>query len=427
MKQILFLFTALLIGTYTLYGQKIADEDPYLLWKTKTWYDGFIIHPNGNIIANRGALIFELDGNTGEVIKSFPQFVHTNVEDMCVTKDGKILGAGYGNIILYDLKEDTVIGGVSETNGLFEFFPDNKRFLARTTYGGDSNLMVYNLDTKEKLMFGIHYVPTSIATSPDGKYFATGGSAYEGQDWQGNYISYTYLTLWDAQTLQPIKELAKIGGNFEVRSIKFSPDGKYVGFHVALHGVHIFSLSDYNLVRLYNQSNVEYPPSAFCFLANDLITITSLAQVQDGINRYNIVKNIINDEIVYKYFGKMSGGLPSFALIDLNPVNNSLVLTGGQLFAFDFNKMLTSINEPIKHNTFLVSFLKDTLILSDINSISNQITITISDINGRIISKLNIAVTNPELRIPLKLQNGTYLIHIHDGNKEYSSKFLVSE
>ncbi|MFA5512545.1 MAG: hypothetical protein WC313_08840, partial [Candidatus Kapaibacterium sp.] len=59
----------LILGTYSLYGQKPMEEDPYLLWKTTEGYSGFVIHPNGNIIANRGAEIFELDGNTGQVIR----------------------------------------------------------------------------------------------------------------------------------------------------------------------------------------------------------------------------------------------------------------------------------------------------------------------------------------------------------------------
>ncbi|HRP02389.1 MAG TPA: T9SS type A sorting domain-containing protein [Candidatus Kapabacteria bacterium] len=423
MKQILFLFIVLLIGTYTLYGQKIADEDPYLLWATKTWYNRFIIHPNGNIIASRGAVISELDGNTGEVIKSFPQFVHTSVEYMCVSKDGKILGAGFGNIILYDLKEDTVIGGVSETNGLFEFFPDNKRFLARTTYGGDSNLMIYNLDTKEKLIFGIHYLPTSIATSPDGKYFATGGSGRKGKDWKGDYIYYTYLTLWDAQTLKPIKELDKFEGNLEVRSIKFSPDGKYVGFQISSYYLYLYKLDDLALFKFYDENFIEFGVSGFCFIGNDYIITRTGSSIFGELRKLTLI-NLLSDMKIKTINSGKGGPKP---ITEKNQSKNSLIDASGQLFSFDLNKMLTSTEEPFKHNTFLVSFLKDTLILSDINSISNQITITISDISGRVIRKFNSPSKDSELQIPLKLNIGTYLIHIQDGNKEYSSKFLVSE
>src|SRR5690606_38609667 len=106
MRLKMLLFAVLILGTYSLYGQKPMEEDPYLLWQTTDplGYSGFVIPPNGNIIAKRGAEIFELDGNTGQVIRKYPQFVNTNVEDMDVTKDGKIFGAGFGNIILYDLE-----------------------------------------------------------------------------------------------------------------------------------------------------------------------------------------------------------------------------------------------------------------------------------------------------------------------------------
>ena len=423
MKLKILLFAVLILGTFSLYSQKPMEDDPYLLWQTTEGYSGFVIHPNGNIIANRGAEIFELDGNTGQVIRKYPQFVNTNVEDMDVTKDGKIFGAGFGNIILYDLENDTVIGGVSETNGLFAFFPDSKRFIARSTKLPPSNLLVYNMDTKERTELGVNYVPWAIATSPDGKYFATGGTSSEFDIIDGE-VYYTILTLWDAETLQPIKELDKIGGDFEVRSIKFSPDGKYVGFQVQYNGIYVYKIQDLNFYKHYNSLNVEIHPLAFTFLNSDMISFISL-QLNEK-ERFISIHSISNNILKYRYLGKTGFGTPAYSFLEYNPSNNSLVLNGSHLFAFDINKMITTVEEsPIK--TVTVNYTINTLILTGLNSISSQVSITISDISGRVVRKFNSPVTNPELRIPLKLQNGTYLIHIQDGNQKYSTKFLVTE
>ena len=414
MKLKMLLFAVLILGTYSLYGQKPMEEDPYLLWQTTDplGYSGFVIHPNGNIIANRGAEIFELDGNTGQVIRKYPQFVNTNVEDMDVTKDGKIFGAGFGNIILYDLENDTVIGGVSETNGLFAFFPDSKRFIARSTKLPPSNLLVYNMDTKERTELGVNYVPWALATSPDGKYFATGGTSSEFDIIDGE-VYYTILTLWDAETLQPIKELAKIGGDFEVRSIKFSPDGKYVGVFKSLVDVLIFELDNNENIKNFLGGN-------FCILKNNLLAFYSsnFPIAPPDI----IIKDFLNDKQLYSKRAKNGGNN-----IEHNHFYNSVIFQdAGQLFSLDLNKIITSVDDPINPETFTVNYNKDTLILYGLNSIM-PLNITISDISGKVIRKLNVPVTNSEIRIPLILPNGTYLVHVKDGNKEYTSKFLVME
>ncbi len=410
MKQKMFLLAVLLISTYSLYGQKPTEEDPNLLWQTTDplGYSGFVIHPNGNIIAYRNTEFFEIDGSTGQVIKTIPVFVGIDINAMDVTKDGKILGAGYGNIILYDLENDTVIGGVSETNGLFSFFPDNKRFIARTTNGFGSNLMIYNLETKEKIAFGVNYVVWAVSTSSDGKYFATGGTSRVGTEpFQEDY---THLTLWDAVTLKPIKELAKISGDFEVRSIKFSPDGKYVGFHKSLVDILIYDTENYDMVNQFKGSG------AFSLFSNHLIGMYA----NPGI----VLQDFKTNERIFETSNFSTG---AYYFVHFNSFNNTLVYGGGILRALDLNKILTSVNAPFKQNTFSANFNKGTLILTGLNSISGQINLTISDITGRVIQKLDSPVVTSELRIPLKLPNGTYLVHIQDGSKEYSSKFLVTE
>ena len=155
--------------------------------------------------------------------------------------------------------------------------------------------------------------------------------------------------------------------------------------------------------------------------------MTSLANSDNGVNRYVVVKDLINNDVKYRYFGKISSGLPAYSLLDFNAFNNSLILTGGQLFALDLNKMLTSVDDSLEKSKLFFNYFNGNLTLSGLNANSNKINITISDIKGRLIQNLDIPVSNSELKIPISLSNGTYLIHIQNGDKEYSSKFLVTE
>ncbi|MBX3043892.1 MAG: T9SS type A sorting domain-containing protein [Candidatus Kapabacteria bacterium] len=436
MKRYLFLIAVLLIGTHSL----SAQEDPNLLWQTTDplGYSGFVIHPNGNIIANRNCEFFEIDGNTGQQIRAFPvHYGFTTILSVSQSSDGKYFAAIYAGggdsvlIFISDYETGEVYRKLKNIGDNLDFFPDSKRLLITTFDRGHPNasLSIYNIEDESFQNFGAGF-PTEVfqkvSISNDGRYFATGGRSY-GEDINGETIYNVHLRLWDAVTLKPIKELAKIGGNFEVRSIKFSPDGKYVGFHIPFSGTYIYNLQNFSLQINYYIHNLEYPPSASCFLPNDLFVMTSLANSENGIKRYNVIKDLKNDMTKYRYFGKVSSGLPPYSLLEFNSYNNSLVLTGGHLFAFDLNKMLTTLvdESPIKSVT--VYYTKDTLILTGLNSISGQINITISDVSGRVVKKLDSPVSNTEIIIPLKLPNGTYLIHIQDGNQEFTSKFLVME
>jgi WD40 repeat protein len=439
MKRFWILFAVLLFGTFSLYAQKPMEEDPYLLWHTTDplGYSGFVIHPNGNIIANRNCEFFEIDGNTGQQLRAFPvHYGYQEAYSVTLSPDGKYFAAIYwgadsGTTFIFDYQTGEVFRKFKRMGDNIRFMPDSKHILLTTFLQGteDKSLQMYNIEDESFVWHGAGFKTEGfehLNISDDGKYFATGGRSY-GEDNNGETIYNVHLRLWDAVTMKPIKELAKIGGNLEVRSIKFSPDGKYVMIHIPFSGTFIYNLQDFSLVINYYIHNTEYPPSTSCFLSDDLFVMTSLANSENGINRYIIIKDLKNDGTKFRYFGKISSGLPPYSLLNFNSFNNSIVLTGGHLFAFDVNNMLTTVEESPIQSTLTVNYNKNTLILTDLNSISGQIHITISDISGRVIRKLDSPITNSELRIPLKIPNGTYLIHIQDGNQEYSSKFLVSE
>ncbi|MDT3741248.1 MAG: T9SS type A sorting domain-containing protein [Candidatus Kapabacteria bacterium] len=427
MNKLLFLFIAVLvlIGINPLLGQ---EPDPYQLWQTTDplGYSGFVIHPNGNIIANRNCEFFEIDGNTGQLLRVFPvHYGYSEIESVTLSSDGKYFAATYwgadsSTTFIFDYQTGEVFRKFKRMGDNIRFMSDSKRILITTFDRGHPNasLSVYNLEDESFQNFGAGFSSegfAEIAVSDDGRYFATGGRKIEQVGLEEK--TFVYLRLWDAVTLKPIKQLDKIEGDNEVRSIKFSPDGKYVGFQVYLRDLYIYKLGEMNLFKHYDESSVEYGVIYFCFLDNDLIGLSS----GESFSKRNfMIMNLLNDKKVFYRHGK-SG------LLGYNPFHNSFLVRNEGIESYDLNKIVSNVTEPIQKNNFSIHFIKNTLILSGLNSISGQVNITISDINGRVIRKLDSPFANSELRIPIKLLNGTYFIHIKDGNKEYSSKFLVAE
>jgi WD40 repeat protein len=363
----------------------------------------------------KGLIITELNGNTGEVIRVFN--IKAPVGD--ISPDGKYLLILTDSVTIIDYETEAIVNKLS-VQGVFPnlmYFPDGKRIIYtnKKPLGTelDSTMVVCDLIKDKYTYLDLKYYPDAIATSPDGKYFATGGSWKEQVGLEEKY--FTYLTLWDAETLKQIKELGKFEGNNEVRSIKFSTDGKYVGFHVGSQGIFIYTMDEMRYFKTLKGGVLTF--------LNDDYVVQYISNFSTHIS-INII-NIINEKTVFSY-DSLSSSSPK--VNKFNNVNNSIVYTGiNNIKALDLNKILTSVYEPIKPEIFTVLFHKDTLVLSGINSITGQISITISNITGRIIRKFDSPVFTSELRIPLKLLNGTYLIHIQDGNQEYSSKFLVME
>jgi WD40 repeat protein len=412
MKRKMFLLAVLFYGTYHL----SAQEDPYLLWQTTDplGYSGFVIHPNGNIIANRNCEFFEIDGNTGQQIRAFPvQTGYSNVVNVSVSKDGKyfastFVGFQHTDTYIFEYNTGEVFKKLDQYGEELCFFPDSKRLLVRGYKGA---LTIYNLETETSEYNGPtdHFL-RNFAISDDGKFIATGGVTFE--DNEGKVFN--ILRLWDAVTLKPIKELGKFEGDNEVRSIKFSPDGKYVGFHISLLDIKVYDLNNFTLIKY-------YLGGMFDFISGNFFSYYSSNWPQAPPDI--MIKRLNDDKSIYSKRA-LNGGNE----INHNFSNNTLIyLDSGQLWAVDITRVLTTVTEPKQKSDFSVKFEKGLLLISDLKITTNQINITISDISGRVIRKLNSPVSNSELRIPLKLPNGTYLIHIQDGNQEYSSKFLVTE
>ncbi|MBE2189173.1 MAG: hypothetical protein IAE98_06865, partial [Candidatus Kapabacteria bacterium] len=213
MKRAFVLFAvAMLYCSFSLAQE--PEPDPNLLWVSDTtWENGFhrfLVHPNGNILAGIGSTEFELDGNTGKIIRefSYPAVFYD------VSPDGKYISALTDQRCVIDYETEEVIARLTKEETYPKFMPDSRTLVYAfiepiDELNGNTRLQSYNIETKEYKTSEtlIRYTTTRmIAFSPNGKYVATGGT-YFGPSGK----NYTQLILWDAETLEPIKIL----GEFE--------------------------------------------------------------------------------------------------------------------------------------------------------------------------------------------------------------------
>ena len=406
-RAFLFLAVAMLFCNPTLAQE--PDPDPNLLWVTENYYTRFLVLPNGNILAGKHSTEVELDGNTGEIIREFPY--PTVFYD--VSPDGKYISALTDWMCVIDYETEEVIVRYTQINTSAKFMPDSKTLVCYWNepvgvLNGNLELMSYNIETKGYRVSENSLKNTTtgiIAVSPDGRFVATGGRHRDGVD------DYTHLVLWDAQTLEPIKILGEFENANEVRSIIFSTDSRLVGFSLLGAILYIYDTDNFSLNK-YDGSIY-----GFGFVTNDFIAIGN-GKIDPP--ELNLVK-LDNDQILYSI--NNSGGNAVH-----NITNNTMIVIYGFLYCYDFEKILTGASiEPKITNPFMVEYTNNSLSTRNFTFVTNQISCSITDVNGRVIRKINLNTSTNEIRIPIKLISGTYFLHIKDGSKEYVSKFLVVE
>jgi WD40 repeat protein len=412
-RALLFFAVAILFCNTTLAQE--PEPDPNLLWKTEDFYHRFLVHPNGNILAGIGSTEFELDGNTGEIIREFPY----QVIFYDISPDGKYISALTDQRCVIDYETEEVIARFTTENTFPKFMPDSKTLIYFIIekigeLKGNIKLQSYNIETN-KYSTSVQQISNTtsgqISVSPDGRYVATGGRYFDASD-----NEYTRLILWNAQTLEPIKILGQFEDFNEVRSIKFSPDSRLVGFVVYSSNLYIYKSEDFSLYRNYNQSNGNFPSSGFGFITNDYVALGDGYATPPA---FNLVK-LENEQIIYSK--------NDFAGIsEYNQINNSMIVNHGVIYSFDLEKILSGANiTPEIPSPFSVEYMTNTLFIKNHNFNSLQLSVQITDINGRIIRNIDLHTSTGDIRIPIKLLSGTYFLHIKDGNKEYVSKFLVT-
>ncbi len=403
-----------------------VEPDPRILWVNKELYKigGFVVHPNGNVIAyglatiyDKTTGIFEIDGKDGKLIRVLPNTQNiSNFEQMDISYDGRYIATPGVN--LYDLENNT-LEKLEINDGNFVTFLPNQHKIANVsggTVGNNSSIIIYDIDTKNKVNIKTEEAIRNIAFSPDGKYFATAGVK---EDFGGNFI--TLFKLWDAQSLKMIKELALYNNsNKQIAKIEFSNDSKMVAFkNLDNTQINIFDIQSFKPIKNYTIESYGDYMTGFSWIENNTHIILSksltLCKITDEFRK-----------VIYDFTGWGHQ-------IETDFENNRMItrsgppFLGSMLISWDLKVALSNDTETPLNKELKSEYQNGNLLISGINSSNNSIQLEIFDINGKIIRQLKVEPNGTELRIPIVLAKGTYLLNLTDGNKKYSSKFLVCE
>ncbi len=404
-----------------LYVGRAIEPDPRVLWVADSALgrvDGFAVHPNGNIFSHRNGIVSEIDGKTGKLIRTLPAFGYkTKINSIDIAYDGKFMVTSTDGVIVTEL-----VSGIFQNIGNGNeavFLPNSYKvaFRANKTHygivsGHDSSIVILDIESGERRYVKTEEMITKIAFSPDGRFMATAGSREKND---GSF--YTTLKLWDTTTLTLIKELVRYENqNYQIAKIQFSPDNNLVAFFGDM-GLTIFDIEKLNIFKHYTNSSFGLDISRFTFIGSEYIGIQS---EKTSILRFS------NDTRIDIY------EFPTRAFMMETNKNNSILYAGtgylgNSIIAFDLKQIFSDVKDSNLQLNIQTKYHDGVLNITGFVPINDTLAIEIFDINGKIMNRIEQQVNGIELRIPIVLPIGIYLLNLKDGNKEYSTKFMVTE
>jgi len=402
----------LLIGTYSLFGQKPTEEDPNVMWtyKDASFSTYPAILPNGNVLVgdgNKGDVI-EINGQTGQLVRRITLPAPTS--SLILSKDGtRMAASGY----IMDVETGAVIKAHPRAAAVRFLNPSNAKIIYTLFNQKDTSWVVWDMENDTYKNYQIPYLVTTIDVSSDGRFLAV-ASKETSLPINDQRI---HFYLYDAQSMEIIRELENVpaeGG--EIKFVQFSENAKYVGYGN-------FSAQPNGTFFL---CEPPYTQKKFPFLVNgigfvgDEFAFTSYSN-GNGI-KVSFLWDIQKDTWVYKTNDYYSS-LPKY-----NNKYNSIILSG--FVSLNINKILNSVsvdepNEPIQK--FITEYRKGLLKISGIESISLIINLTISDTLGNIVFNNQVQTMNGRIELAVPLPSGVYILQIREGNNNYSQKFIVTE
>lgn len=414
----LFTLAALIVVLmFNVYVGRAIEPDPRVLWVADSALgrvDGFAVHPNGNIFSHRKGIVSEIDGKTGKLIKVLPVNIDAvELSSIDISSDGKFLAVSWNKAVIIDLSnyQQTIIDNAAQV----KFIPNQNKIGFTTGVKGqlgghDSSIVIMNLNTKERKKIKTEETIHNIAFSQDGRFLATSGSRIE-----GDY--YTSLKLWDVTTLTLIKELVRYDNqNYQIAKIQFSPDNNLVAFFGDI-GLIIFDIGKLNIFKHYTNSSFGSDISRFTFIGSEHLGVQS---------EITSILRLSNDTRINIY------EFPSRAFMMETNINNSILYAGtgylgNSIIAFDLKQIFSDVKENNLQLNIQTNYHNGVLVITGFVPINDTLAIEIFDINGKIINRIEQKVNGIELRIPIVIPTGTFLLNLIDGNKEYSTKFMVTE
>ncbi len=417
MKKLI-LFTAIL--SFLLSAGARAQADSLVMWTygNTRFSTQPRVHPNGNVfIGDNQANIMEIDGLTGELIRKIALPAGTTSLELSL--DGsKMAAAGY----IIDVESGEVIKAHPAAYKIKFLHPDNSKIIYAPFNQAEYNFFVWDIETGESESFDIgKKLITALEVSNNGKFFAiaTLETGYDDEE-------HTHFYLFDAQTMQFIKELEDYPANGRrIEYIQFSENAKYVSYglnHSGSPKAAIFlTETPYSGWILKTETT---PPKGFYglgMIGDKYVFATSAI----GNDFHSIIWDIDNEKEIYfsSEYGS-SNPLYNYA------AKNIIVHDNGNytLVALDFEKILSTVGvkEEEDANAFRAEYSGGILTINGLESQSVEINLTINNIQGEVVFSQNIAaVQGSQISSPVSLPSGVYIARIRTGENNYSSKFIV--
>lgn len=423
MKRALFLIvTTVILSFFQTRNAKAQSIEDFIIWEADSnRIEQFCVHPNGNIIASQSGIAYEIDGQTGKILRFIPQPLVGYVE---ISNDGRLIALSSGNFTnIIDYESFSFLRKV--TGQRVKFFPDNNSILAkREEYGYlDSSLSIINIETGESRYFSMKapgpgdFFISSIGISSNGSHFASGSWLRKHQS--NEHIQYFHL--WDTETITPKLISMDDQQEGEVYEIHFSKDDKYLGFTRnvgGIRGAKFYSLEPgtfkTTLMREYAAwDNIK----SFCFIGEGNTVVTTY---RSGNNRSTKIIDILTGQIFFDDIDFYGG------TIRYNEKYNTIILRGRSFVCLDLQSLLATDIEEQEPNTFVLTYQENqiTIKLKETMSIINEISII--DMVGNVLYQSNNLLIRDKIQIELPLPAGVYIAKLKIGSDNYTSKFAVT-
>ncbi|ROL61898.1 T9SS C-terminal target domain-containing protein [Bacteroidetes/Chlorobi group bacterium ChocPot_Mid] len=327
---------------------------------------------------------------------------------------------GNGAVVIWDTREEKKIKQIQIGASAVSITADDKYLLIASQRPESYGIIVYNLLTDhQEMLLNINYSITSINTSHNGQYFATGGW-YEVTDFGENYgKKYDQVILWDANTFNPIDTIETIEGEGSgYNIIKFSNDDKYLGcVRAAPYDERIYNIISEELmlsisdpIRLY--TNIEFLPDNNYFLLS-----WGTFSNQGGLELHNFTSKI-ND------YSIPVGNIDSYN-------SNGLwkIFCGAGMYPMT---LLTNQIVGVEEQKFHMADIKITqvnnmIILETSNLNQTEINVEIYNLKGDIVHSELIENKSPDssYKIDTLLPSGFYLCKVMGGSQVFSQKIEI--
>jgi len=380
-----------------------------------------------------GDSLFILEAATGKTLKStkckpwvysYGGLIHFNTKSWVAIA----IDADFGGLYIYDYLKDSI---VNEEFGFFgkaiAITKDDKYIYVQNNNVSNKNISIYDVEKGEVVDSISSGCGTahSLAISPDNKYLAIGTGilqrVYPPEYPYEEDRMFDKIVIINLKKNEVIKEFdGPSGTEGEIRELKFSPDGKYLGV-AKLDGT----------VRVYDNFNLELyrkfiicdysdnlGPFTLSFSRDNKYILTGLYALDYSTKVYNIEANNLIKSIK----------VPSFTGLDATTKDSILTSYSSQISLLA-SSILTDIKDSIKENkdtsSIIINKLTNLTYQFNYNHLINNIKLY--NYNGNFINTDNIIkVLNDVIRIETgNLGTGIYFLNINENSKIF--KILISE